>query len=50
VRIGNVELGRLAPGEIRRLMRSEIIKLKRAVGLEASPSEPDKRKRTGSRR
>jgi 23S rRNA pseudouridine2605 synthase len=50
VRLGNVELGRLAPGEIRPLMRTEIIKLKRAVGLQTSPSEPEKRKRTGSHR
>ena len=53
VRIGNVELGSLAPGEIRPLMRTEIIKLKRAVGLEVSRSEPERperRKRAGSRR
>jgi 23S rRNA pseudouridine2605 synthase len=49
VRVGNVELGRLAPGEIRPLMRTEIIKLKRAVGLQDSRSEPEKRKRAGSR-
>jgi 23S rRNA pseudouridine2605 synthase len=50
VRVGNVELGRLAPGEIRPLMRTEIIKLKRAVGLQDSPSKPEPRKRAGSRR
>ena len=53
VRIGNVELGRLAPGEIRPLMRTELIKLKRAVGLEVSRSEPERperRRRAGSRR
>ena len=50
VRIGNVELGRLALGEIRPLMRTEIIKLKRAVGLQDSPSEPKKKARAGSRR
>jgi hypothetical protein len=50
VRIGNVELGRLALGEIRPLMRTEIIKLKRAVGLQESPLEPEKRRRAGSRR
>ena len=53
VRIGNVELGRRAPGEIRPLMRTEIIKLKRAVGLEVSRSEPgrpERRRRATSRR
>ena len=53
VRIGNVELGRLAPGEIRPLMRTEIIKLKRAVGLQDSRSEPERperRRRATSRR
>jgi 16S rRNA U516 pseudouridylate synthase RsuA-like enzyme len=50
VRIGNVELGRLAPGEIRPLMRTEIIKLKRTIRFEDSRSEPEKRKRAGSRR
>ena len=53
VRIGNVELGRLALGEIRPLMRTEIIKLKRAVGLQVSrpePERPERRKRAGSRR
>jgi 23S rRNA pseudouridine2605 synthase len=50
VRIGNVELGRLALGEIRPLMRTEIIKLKRAVGLEDTRSEPKKKARAGSRR
>jgi 23S rRNA pseudouridine2605 synthase len=53
VRIGNVELGRLALGEIRPLMRTEIIKLKRVVGLQDRPSEPERperRRRAGSRR
>ena len=53
VRIGNVELGRLALGEIRPLMRTEIIKLKRAVGLQVSRPEPERRERrrpAGSRR
>jgi hypothetical protein len=50
VRIGNVELGRIAPGEIRPLMRTEIIKLKRTIRFEDSRSEPEKRKRAGSRR
>jgi 16S rRNA U516 pseudouridylate synthase RsuA-like enzyme len=53
VRIGNVELGPLAPGEIRPLMRTEIIKLRRAVGLQDSRSEPERperRKRASSRR
>ncbi len=52
VRIGNVELGRLEPGEIRPLMRTEIIKLKRAVGLQDSRPDPERterRKRAGSR-
>lgn len=47
VRVGPVELGALAPGEIRPLMRTEIIKLKRAVGLQAEKSAP--KKRTSSR-
>ena len=53
VRIGNVELGPLAPGEIRPLMRTEIIKLKRAVGLQDSRSEAEtaeRKRRAGSRR
>ena len=50
VRIGNVELGRLAPDEIRPLMRTEIFKLKRAVGLQDSPSKPEPRKRASFRR
>ncbi|MEX0802956.1 MAG: pseudouridine synthase [Candidatus Binatia bacterium] len=39
VRIGAISLDRLAPGEIRPLMRTEIIKLKRAVGLEKDKGE-----------
>jgi hypothetical protein len=40
VRIGNVELGRLAAGEIRPLMSTEIIRLKRGVGLQDSRPDP----------
>ena len=45
VELGNVELGRLARGEIRPLMRTEIIKLKRAVGLQESFRAREKKAR-----
>jgi 23S rRNA pseudouridine2605 synthase len=50
VRFGNVELGRLAPGEIRPLMRTEVLKLKRAVGLQEEKAEPRKRKKSRAAR
>ena len=43
LRIGNIELGSvLRRGEIRPLMRTEMIKLKRAVGLQDNRSEPER--------
>jgi 16S rRNA U516 pseudouridylate synthase RsuA-like enzyme len=48
VRVGPVELGRLALGEIRPLLRTEIIKLKRAVGLETDKGDRKLTRPTGA--
>jgi 23S rRNA pseudouridine2605 synthase len=50
VRFGAVELGALAPGEIRPLMRTEVLKLKRAVGLGDHRGGSRERQPNGSRR
>ena len=50
VRFGAVELGALAPGEIRPLLRPEVNALKRAVGLQDTRSQPEQTKRAGSHR